>query len=56
MTANRIGKVLVVDDEVELKNILVEALTLQGYQAIGFTSAEEALAALRLQACPGLMS
>jgi len=56
MTANRIGKVLVVDDEVELKNILVEALTLQGYQASGFTSAEEALAALRLQAFDVLLT
>jgi two-component system cell cycle sensor histidine kinase/response regulator CckA len=43
---NKIGKILVVDDEVELKNILVEALTSQGYEAAGFTSGKEALAAL----------
>jgi len=43
-----IGKVLVVDDEVELKNVLVEALTSQGYEAWGFTSGEAALASLRL--------
>ena len=44
-----IGKILVVDDEVELRNILVEALTSQGYEAVGFTSGEAALAALREQ-------
>jgi PAS domain S-box-containing protein len=49
MKTNRIGKILVVDDEVELKNILVEALISQGYEAAGFTSAEEALATLRDQ-------
>jgi two-component system cell cycle sensor histidine kinase/response regulator CckA len=46
MTTNSIGKILVVDDEVELKNILVEALTSQGYEAAGFTSGEEALTTL----------
>ena len=39
-----IGKILVVDDEVELKNILVAALTSHGYAAAGVNSAEEALA------------
>ena len=42
-----IGKILIVDDEVELKNVLVEALTAQGYEAVGFTRAHEALAALQ---------
>lgn len=42
-------KVLVVDDEVELKNALVDALTAQSYEVRGFTSGEEALAALRLE-------
>ncbi len=42
-----IGKVVVVDDEVELKNVLVEALISQGYDALGFTSGEAALASLR---------
>jgi two-component system, cell cycle sensor histidine kinase and response regulator CckA len=44
---HNIGKILVVDDEVELKNVLVEALTSQGYEATGFTAGENALAALR---------
>jgi PAS domain S-box-containing protein len=47
MVNSGIGKILVVDDEVELKNILVEALTSQGYETSGFTSGEEALEALR---------
>src|SRR5438094_3291032 len=47
MITNRIGKILVVDDEVELKNVLVEALTSQDYETVGFNSGEEALAALR---------
>ena len=47
MTNNNIGKILVVDDEVELKNILVESLTSRGYEAVGFTSGAEALAILR---------
>jgi len=49
MMDSRIGKILVVDDEVELKNILVEALTAQGYHAVGFTAGEEALVTLRSQ-------
>jgi len=43
----QIGKILVVDDEVELKNILVESLTSQGYETSGLASGEKALAALR---------
>lgn len=49
MSTNNIGQILIVDDELELKNILVEALTAQGYAAAGFTSGEEALAVLRDQ-------
>jgi PAS domain S-box-containing protein len=49
MTENHIGKVLVVDDEVELKNVLVESLIAQGYEAVGFTCGEEALTRLREQ-------
>ena len=44
---NPIGKVLIVDDEVELKNVLVETLNAQGYEATGFTSGEAALESLR---------
>ena len=45
----QIGKILVVDDEVELKNSLVESLTSQGYETSGLTSGEKALAALRTE-------
>jgi PAS domain S-box-containing protein len=44
-----IGKILIVDDEIELKNVLVETLNAQGYEATGFTNAEAALAALHEQ-------
>ncbi|HKR13738.1 MAG TPA: response regulator [Pyrinomonadaceae bacterium] len=50
MTKGHIGKVLIVDDEVELKNILLEALGSQGYEVCGFTSGEDAVAALRREA------
>ncbi|HSP64362.1 MAG TPA: response regulator, partial [Pyrinomonadaceae bacterium] len=50
------GKILIVDDEVELKNILVEVLTSQGYETEGFTSGEEALAALRGKAFDVLLT
>jgi len=56
MISGNIGKILVVDDEVELKNILVEALTLQGYEAAGFTAGEEALTALRAEAFDVLLT
>jgi len=45
----QIGKILVVDDEVELQNSLVESLTSQGYETSGLTSGERALAALRTE-------
>jgi two-component system cell cycle sensor histidine kinase/response regulator CckA len=56
MTISSIGKILIVDDEVELKNILVEVLTSQGYEASGFTTGEEALAALRGKAFDVLLT
>ena len=49
MTTSGIEKILVVDDETELKNSLVEALAAHGYEVAGFTSGEEALAVLREQ-------
>lgn len=49
MNNNKVGKILIVDDEVELKNILVEALISQGYDAVGFTAGDVALATLREQ-------
>jgi len=47
MNDGNLGKILVVDDEIELKNILVEALTTQGYDVIGYASGQEGLEALR---------
>jgi two-component system cell cycle sensor histidine kinase/response regulator CckA len=47
MMDQTIGKILIVDDEVELKNVLVEALTAQGYEAVGYTRGALALAALQ---------
>jgi PAS domain S-box-containing protein len=44
-----VGRVLVVDDEIELKNALVHVLTEQSYQATGLTNGPEALAALRAE-------
>jgi PAS domain S-box-containing protein len=40
-------KILVVDDEAELKNALVEALSAQSFDVCGFTNPLEALAALQ---------
>jgi two-component system, cell cycle sensor histidine kinase and response regulator CckA len=50
MSASQIGNILVVDDEVELKNVLVEALVSQGYRTTGLPSGVEALAAIRTEA------
>ena len=47
MTNSNLGKILIVDDEVELKNVLVEALAARGYLPLGFTSGEAAIEALR---------
>jgi two-component system, cell cycle sensor histidine kinase and response regulator CckA len=43
-------RLLIVDDEYELMAALVEALTARGYEAVGFTSGEEALKALQTEA------
>lgn len=48
-TENIVGRILVVDDEIELKNALVQALTSQLYDARGCTSGQEALDALRAE-------
>jgi FixJ family two-component response regulator len=47
MTAPNLGRVLIVDDEVELMTALCESLTDQSYEALGRTSAPEALALLQ---------
>ena len=49
MPAPSLGRVLIVDDEVELMTALCESLTDQGYEALGRTSAQEALALLQEQ-------
>src|SRR5258708_7203328 len=45
--AEAIGRILVIDDEPELKKILVESLAAQGYETIGFSSGHDALRELR---------
>ena len=47
MPENYIGKILVVDDEVELKNALVDALASQSFEVRGVSDGHQALAALR---------
>lgn len=42
-----VGKIIVVDDEPELKNILVEALSAQGFEVRGCGSGQQALEELR---------
>src|SRR5438132_1642662 len=56
MSETIIGKILVVDDEVELKNALVEALSAQNFDVAGFTSPVTALEALRTQSFDVLLS
>jgi PAS domain S-box-containing protein len=54
--SGKLGQILVVDDEVELKNALVEILNAQGYTALGCTSGRDALEALREQNFDVLLS
>ncbi|MGE3540548.1 MAG: hypothetical protein AB7N91_24300 [Candidatus Tectimicrobiota bacterium] len=42
MTESRLGRLLIVNDEVELMTVLCETLTDQGYETIGMASAEAA--------------
>jgi PAS domain S-box-containing protein len=42
-----LGKIIVVDDEPELKSILVQALSAQGFEVLGCSSGQQALAELR---------
>jgi PAS domain S-box-containing protein len=49
MSLKTLGRVLVVDDEIQLMDTLVEALTAQGYAASGFRRGEAALQALHAQ-------
>jgi DNA-binding NtrC family response regulator len=45
----KLGRLLIVDDEVELKNALCETLAEEGYQTVGASSAAEGLKALAKQ-------
>src|ERR1041385_302124 len=56
MPATFIGNILVVDDEVELKNALVDALSSQGFDVVGYTSPKAALEALRTRPFDVLLS
>jgi len=47
MESNRLGRVLVVDDEYELNKALCDTLTNQGYEVVGALSGEEALTILK---------
>ena len=51
-----IGNILIVDDEVDIINFLVVALTSQGYQTVGLTSGAEALESLRTQSFDVLLT
>ena len=56
LNEQKAGKILVVDDEVALKDALVEALLNQSYEAHGYTSGHEALEALRREDFDVLLS
>jgi PAS domain S-box-containing protein len=47
MVSSTLGRLLIVDDEVELKTTLCETLSAQGYDVVGATSPTEALQAMQ---------
>jgi PAS domain S-box-containing protein len=49
MVTSTLGRLLIVDDEVELKTALCETLSAQGYDVVGSTSPTEALQAMQDQ-------
>ena len=49
MAGSVLGRLLIVDDEVELMNALRDTLTAQGYEAVGVTCGKDALQALAEQ-------
>jgi len=49
MSGSTLGRLLIVDDEIELLNSLAEKLARQGYQTVRFSSPREALVALESQ-------
>ncbi len=56
MTRTTLGRLLIVDDEVELMSALRDTLTAQNYQAVGVGSGAEALEALAGQTFDILLS
>jgi len=56
MRQQAIGKILVVDDEIELMNALVEGLLKRSFDTRGYTSGHEALEALRAETFDLLVS
>src|SRR5213080_277831 len=56
MPETNVAKILVVDDEAELKNALVEALSAQSFEVRGFTNGAHALSVLRQEAFDILLS
>lgn len=50
------GKVLIVDDEIELTNALTEMLSRQGYETTGFTNGNLALETLKNQSFDVLLA
>lgn len=49
MKNSELGRLLIVDDEIDLMTSLREILSGAGYEAVGFTSGKEALEALKEQ-------
>jgi len=47
LSTSPVGRIIVVDDELELKDILVKALSAQGFEVTGCSSGQQALAELR---------
>lgn len=56
MPETNVAKILVVDDEAELKNALVEALSAHSFEVRGFTNGAQALAALHQECFDVLVS
>jgi DNA-binding NtrC family response regulator len=56
MTKPKLGRLLVVDDELELMNALRETLSDQGYDVVGVTSGEEALSVQAERPCDVLLT
>src|SRR5438874_774828 len=56
MPETNVAKILVVDDEAELKNALVEALSAQSFEVRGFTNGAHALSALQHEAFDVILS